>query len=313
MPTCRSFSSLRPFLSVVFVVSVVSCAARADAQQPDAVGVRAQGMGGAFTAVADDATATWWNPAGLASGAYLSMLVEYGRTTDRDETHRGLALAFPALGLGYYRMTVSEIQPASSTGTSDASRQDPGTAGVRSVDVSQFGATVGQSIGGRFVVATTLKLLRAMGDSHGGLDVGAMAVFGVARVGAIVRNVSEPTFGAGDEALTLRRQVRVGASVTTLARSSLGGATLAIDADMRRVAGPEGDERRIAGGAEVWTPRRILGFRAGISGSTVGESRVSAGGGASVALRPGLFADLQATGGSDRSRRGWGAAFRVTF
>jgi hypothetical protein len=29
-------------------------------------GARSEGMGGAFTAVADDAYATYWNPAGLA-------------------------------------------------------------------------------------------------------------------------------------------------------------------------------------------------------------------------------------------------------
>ena len=33
-------------------------------------------MGGAFMAVADDATATWWNPAGLASGAYFNGIIE---------------------------------------------------------------------------------------------------------------------------------------------------------------------------------------------------------------------------------------------
>ena len=35
-------------------------------------------MGGAFVAVADDATATWWNPAGLAGGAYFSAILEIG-------------------------------------------------------------------------------------------------------------------------------------------------------------------------------------------------------------------------------------------
>ena len=40
---------------------------RAAAQGFEPVGTRAQGMGGAFVAVADDATATYWNPAGLAS------------------------------------------------------------------------------------------------------------------------------------------------------------------------------------------------------------------------------------------------------
>ena len=29
------------------------------------VGARAVGMGGAFTAVSDDATSPWWNPAGM--------------------------------------------------------------------------------------------------------------------------------------------------------------------------------------------------------------------------------------------------------
>ena len=53
---------------------VVVCAPPAAAQMYEAVGTRAQGMGGAFVAVADDATATWWNPAGLATGASLSFV-----------------------------------------------------------------------------------------------------------------------------------------------------------------------------------------------------------------------------------------------
>src|SRR5689334_13914678 len=196
----------RAFVSFVSVLCLVALALLgaplpASAQAPDAVGIRAQAMAGAFTAIADDATATWWNPAGLATGAYLNMIAEYGRTTETDESHRAFALAFPALGLSYYRMTVSEIQPSSSTGTSAAGRQDPVALGARAVEVSQFGATLGQSIGGRLVLASTLKLQRALGDSQGGLDIGAMGVFGTLRVGAIVRNVREPTFGAGDEAL----------------------------------------------------------------------------------------------------------------
>src|SRR5262249_35821727 len=150
---------------VAFVSLVHGVAAPARAQSPDAVGVRAQGMSGAFTAVADDATATWWNPAGLATGAYLNLLVEYGRTTDPERSHGGFAIAFPALGVSYYRMTVSEIQVGSSTGGSQGVRQDPGTVDVRAVDVSQFGATLAQSIGGHLVVASTLKLQRSLGDS----------------------------------------------------------------------------------------------------------------------------------------------------
>ncbi len=63
----------------------------ASAQIYEIVGTRAQGMGGAFVAVADDATATWWNPAGLATGAYFSSVIERGRTTEPGDAPGGPA------------------------------------------------------------------------------------------------------------------------------------------------------------------------------------------------------------------------------
>jgi len=65
----------------VCVVSLLA-AAPASAQIYESVGIRAQGMAGAFVAVADDADATWWNPAGLAGGAYFSGVTEYGTLQD---------------------------------------------------------------------------------------------------------------------------------------------------------------------------------------------------------------------------------------
>ena len=35
-------------------------------------------MSGAFVAVADDATAVWWNPAGLATGPYFNAIRRKG-------------------------------------------------------------------------------------------------------------------------------------------------------------------------------------------------------------------------------------------
>lgn len=287
------------------------------AQTPDAVGVRAQAMGGGFTAVADDATASWWNPAGIAGGAFLNMIVEYGKATDPpasgSPSHRGFALAFPGLGLSYYRMTVSEIRPAGSTADAAGDRQDGGTFSVRSVDLSQFGATVGQSLGNHLVIASTLKLMRAAGDSEGGLDIGAMAVYGLVRAGVTVRNVREATFGEGDSAIALKRQVRAGLALSSATSTAFGGATLAVDADLRNVATAVGDERRIAAGGEVWAKKRWVGARGGVSASTTGERRTAVSGGVSVAARPGLFVEAQATGGSDRLRKGWAAALRLTF
>ena len=47
----------------------------AAAQIVETVGTRAQGMGGAFVAVANDSSATWWNPAGLADGPFMDMAI----------------------------------------------------------------------------------------------------------------------------------------------------------------------------------------------------------------------------------------------
>jgi hypothetical protein len=143
------------FVSVSFV-SLVFSVSRASAQPADVVGTRAQGMAGAFTAVADDATASWWNPAGMAGGAYFNALIESGshREPPTDRTPAGdpqgaartdtrsLAVAYPALGLSYYRLRFSEIQPQTSTGTAPGVRQEGGATEVRlrSMVLDQFGA-----------------------------------------------------------------------------------------------------------------------------------------------------------------------------
>jgi hypothetical protein len=349
-PPVRLVAIVVSFASVSFV-SFVSSVSRASAQPADVIGVRAMGMGGAFTAVADDATASWWNPAGIAGGAYFNALLEAGthrepptdrtsagdsRSAWRDDT-RSLAVSFPALALSYYRLRISDTQPQNSTGTAGGSRQEGGAAEVRlrSLVLNQFGASVGQSLGSHLVVASTLKLVNggavsqvqaAAGNSldaatglgpsdetHAGLDVGAMAVLGRVRFGLMVRNVTEPEFGSGPDAFTLSRQARVGAALTSGARGVIGSATLAIDADLTRTATVLGDDRRLALGGEAWTAGRRVGIRGGFSVNTVADRRAALSGGASVAVRRGLYADGELTGGSDEARRGWAAGLRVTF
>jgi hypothetical protein len=206
---------------------------------------------------------------------------------------------------------------------------------LRSLVLNQFGATVGQSLGSHLVVASTVKLLNggalsqvqaAAGSSldaagglgpsdetHPGLDVGAMAVFGRGRVGVTVRNVTEPQFGSGTDAFTLRRQARAGFALTTGTRGVIGSATVAVDADLTRTATVFGDDRRVAVGGEIWTPARMIGVRGGVSVNTLGERRTALSGGVSAALKKGLYADGELTGGTDEGRRGWGVGLRVTF
>ena len=76
-------------------------------------------MGGAFVAVADDASAVYWNPAGLAVGSYFSLVLDGGiREPSRDRvTGRNAVILpdcgdMPPLGLSYYRMRQRVASPA---------------------------------------------------------------------------------------------------------------------------------------------------------------------------------------------------------
>src|SRR5262245_22284447 len=110
----------------LFVAALcVLCPSAAHAQLYEDVGTRAQGLGGAFVAVADDATATWWNPAGLAKGPLFSSIVEKGHANQPDDPvgleparrvgGSAFATALPSFGVSYYRHRVSQIGPSSST------------------------------------------------------------------------------------------------------------------------------------------------------------------------------------------------------
>jgi hypothetical protein len=82
------------------------------------VGARALGMGGAFTAVADDATAPWWNPAGMVYLPYREILPQHAEKFGSLVTHDYVGAVFPlggktahhsALGVALLRSAVDDI------------------------------------------------------------------------------------------------------------------------------------------------------------------------------------------------------------
>ncbi|HTK31890.1 MAG TPA: hypothetical protein VL332_07995 [Candidatus Saccharimonadaceae bacterium] len=69
------------------------------------VGARAIGMGGAFTAVCDDATAAFWNPAGLVYLPYREALFQHAEQFGSLENHDYLSAAYPLGGDKEHRST----------------------------------------------------------------------------------------------------------------------------------------------------------------------------------------------------------------
>lgn len=335
------------FVAALAGALVLVSAFQARAQLYEDVGTRAQGMSGAFVAVADDATAVWWNPAGLATGPVFNAVIEKGRVTEpespvmtapaRRATMSGFAMAFPSLGFSYYRLRISEFAPSNSTESLLPNRQDDGgEPHVRSRAFSQLGVTLDQTLLDHLVVGATLKLVRAgqgeggvdpskdlldQGDdldlpheTHGDLDLGVMLALTHFRAGLTARNMTTPEFGEGNDRFELKRQVRAGAAVVGKSTGLVQEVTVAADADLTRTATPFGDVRHVALGGEVWLAKQQrVGVRGGVAANTIGARRTTTSAGVSVKTFSSLYIDAARTFGSDQSVRGWSTSARFTF
>jgi hypothetical protein len=315
-------------LSTAALITVLSVPART--QTFEGPGTRAQGMG-AFVAVADDASAVYWNPAGLAAGAYFSLVLDH---TEADALPEGLdrggrrstwllALSAPAVGLSYYRLRSSVFGPGSP--------ESPDLSRVDSLVTHHTGATLVQSISDRVAVGATLKLVRGIASTaltrgsgealldnlplgrasnHFDADLGIMATGRLLRAGVTVRNLTSPEFDAGEEeVLRLDRQARAGVALALTDRW-----TAAADVDLTRNRGPVGDVRTLAFGAEGRLTSRASA-RGGVQFNTAGSNgrTPAATLGGSYAALGSLLIDAHFSIGSDEAFRGWGIAGRVVF
>jgi hypothetical protein len=323
------------------ILAAVLLPAAAAAQDVETVGSRALGMGGAFVAVANDSSATWWNPAALADGPFFSMTL--GRAVSGQDdvlpaartSVTEFSLTTPPAGISYYRWRLSDAP----TAVDPADREDEQVGiPLRSLSVSQFGVTVVQTLIPGVHAGSTLKYVRGRlrtgvddsglpppdlldraDDFAGGdvqhrfdLDLGLLAVGGPLRVGALVRNVREIEFEAPDATvMRLPRQVRLGVAFDA---TSLGvPVTAALDVDARRYLSRAGERRVVALGGEGWLFGRRLGVRGGARFNTVGDERRTGTAGLSLALRRALYLDGHLLFGGDADEQGWGAAARVSF
>lgn len=244
-------------------------------------------MAGAFVAVADDATAAYWNPAGLSMGAFLSLLVD--RTT-RDSTVAGLGrteasstfagLSTNAVALSYYRLRVAHI------GAPQLPSVDSGISGslLRSMTLDNVVLTGAQLLTPNLSFGTSIRYVRGaygVGSSAGRVtgggrneaqaldqrgenaidwDVGMKMGRGPIHFGLVARNLLQPTLHAPDGSVfRLDRHVRVGAAIRLAGRSRI-----AMDVDLVRQTFLDGRRRRnVSLGAEHWFGD-WLAVRAGI-------------------------------------------------
>jgi hypothetical protein len=283
--------------------------------------------------VADDATAAYWNPAGLASGPPAGMTIGWvdfrtgnqggppvGGPTSR--TSRFVSLGTWPIGLSYGSFHDNALVPVPGGGTR-----------AETLGTWHFGATVLQTVTPGVVVGSTIRYVRGKATSapvegvsasdaleraaklegpssgHLDFDIGAMADLGIARLGLTVRNLREPSFRDPDgSAITLRRHARVGLAVLPAT-----GVTLAIDVDLDTVDLRDGPRRVLAVGGEDRFGHRWA-LRAGIRRNLEGSRRTVGAIGASLSLRRSVWLDGHYTRGRDLDAdRGFGIALRAGF
>jgi hypothetical protein len=340
--------SISALIRIATVVALVVLCGRPSVAQPyEVVGTRAQGMSGAFVAVADDASAGWWNPAGLATGAIFNLVIEKGRISEPPNSEGlepamtsgswGFALALPSLGINNYHVRVSQVEPLPGIAKGDAARQEEGVplARAHTLSLNQFGVTVGQSFGGHFVVGSTVKIVSggvesaivdgtrdALGvaddldvqhETKVDFDIGVMLAFSHLRVGAAMRNVTTPEFGEGADRVPLDRQSRAGVAFLSGRLGILESLVVDADFDLGSTSTPFGDTRHMAVGAEATMNNRRLLLRGGASRNSVGAARPAASTGVSYALTRGFFIEAAGTFGADDSLRGWSSDVRFSF
>lgn len=233
----------------------------ASAQAFESVGSRALGMGGAFVAVADDGSAVYWNPAGLATGPFFELRFEraWADQNSGPAASHFFSLSVPAMGLSYYKLRSIEADPqflqvaTTAQSVRDREIQRPVRLAPGSLVTHHFGLTLVHSVSDRVAVATTVRGMigtasvrlddsdvdmRTSGTFD--LDAGVLGTFGHARIGVVVRNLRAPSFEiAGPEGTTprtidLRREVRVGVALMPDQGRRPNPTAVALDVDLTR-------------------------------------------------------------------------------
>jgi len=168
------------------------------------VGARAVGMGGAFVAIADDATSMYWNPGGLAQLNKTELIVNHSKwIADIGFTYFGFVIPIPRTGIVGFNVTAMTMDEMEVTtyGNENGTGQTFG-AGSYAVGIS-----FARKLTDQFSIGANIKYISEFisETSAGGLamDIGTMFVtpFRDIRFGASISNFGQKMQMLGDDLL----------------------------------------------------------------------------------------------------------------
>lgn len=341
---------MRTRLAAIVVLVAWIATVPVSAQEWESLSTRALGLAGAFVAVADDATAAYWNPAGLSTGSVFSLLFDHTFTETLGDRSRVDSLGTVRTGtiigmstnttaLSYYRLVIDQIggrQLGGATDSDTTEERESQQRALRSLVTHNLALTRATFLGSGFSVGSTVRYVRSSfgvnfvgpnvttagamhqpigrethSQNHYDLDVGLKAGGVKFQVGLVARNLRNLSLRVpGGSAFRLGRQIRTG-----LAFRPVGGLLLTADVDLTRLAAFRGDRRNMAVGVEKWFGAWLAvrgGARVNLDNVQMNPATVGAFG-FSMALTTGLFVDGQWTRGRDGTENGWSAAGRFSY
>ena len=168
------FSSIGVFALAVLLAPVCFAGVNAAPHLGMGSGARSLGLGGAFTAIADDATSTIWNPAGLPAVDDLTITLSSARLSlDRKHNFIGLIKKVGAnggLGLAIVNAGVDDIPSRSADDQAGSSFN---------YNSNAYSLSYGHDLGAVSLGASARMLMDSFGDhssesGFGGADVGLL-------------------------------------------------------------------------------------------------------------------------------------------
>lgn len=195
----KKINKLSLVLACLVFVGVTNAFAGTDAAAflKKSVGVKAIGMGGAYTSLADDTSAIYWNPAGLAQiQDYYSVYAmattggsdKYPGLKDVTPTHQFFAASLPlqkftdvlgktVVGIGYISSKMDNIQHTDESGERLGTISDTDNAYYLSAGIPLWESTTSLYVGASLKYIT--KNMSEVGVSDGGLDIDAGVIYSI--------------------------------------------------------------------------------------------------------------------------------------
>lgn len=151
-------------------------------------GARAAAMGGAFTAVADDASAAYWNPAGLSRLVKSQVMITFDKWfSDSFYQHFIAALPFPSgtIAADIFYMNYGTFETVDNTGTILGATINP----YNAAGTLSYGFGIGGNLSLGFGFTYAVQSIAGISNSGFGVNFGALYKWDIYSAGLSVKNL----------------------------------------------------------------------------------------------------------------------------